>query len=392
MTSDSSKKQERKLRNLANSILRREKDWLEISEYLLGDIQTEKTVYVANMAAVAGDILAPRVIIAGIVYGSIVGREVLIQDSGQVWGDVHAVAMEIAPSGRIQGWVSSLDEGTVDLLRSGELNSGDVPGAGARTLPAPLLVKMPDADSIAVEDVDETAARLAIWRQLRLEAATAQLARSELESIFEKRLAEAVNMVESGKGQEDSLDQVPSKTAFQPDLESGELDAHGPAGLETTTATASAYKMALEESQRQSKAFEAEVKRLQDLVKRAVSQAKNYQSRYLWTKASLDTVQKRLDGLETAINANADGLPQAGSREALNYEEEQSMSRSRNQQLAKLRATLVERDLELKKTQEKAANLAGKLKRTKQLAARRIRVLEAELSQAKEKLGITREK
>ena len=146
------------------------------------------------------------------------------------------------------------------------------------------------------------------------------------------------------------------------------------------------------ESQRQSQAFEAEVKRLQDLVKRAVSQAKNYQSRYLWTKASLDTVQKRLDGLETAINANTDGLLQAGSREALNYEEEQSMSRSRNQQLAKLRATLVERDLELKKTQEKAANLAGKLKRTKQLAARRIRVLEAELSQAKEKLGLTREK
>lgn len=191
MASSINKKQDQKLRKIASSILKRENEWLEVKGYKLGDIQTELTVYVTKEAAIVGNVLAPRVVVAGIIYGFVASREVIVESTGQIWGDVHSVALEISPGGKLHGWMSTLDEGTVDLLRSGELSTVDLDEIGQRTIPQEILDILPG--DVVPLDGQEAEQRLLIWRQLRAEAAMALLARSEIEATFERRLLELAN-------------------------------------------------------------------------------------------------------------------------------------------------------------------------------------------------------
>jgi cytoskeletal protein CcmA (bactofilin family) len=186
MTSSSNKKQDRKLRKLADSILKRENDWLEVKGYQLGDIQTEQNVKVTEKAALVGNVLAPRVTVAGIIYGFVASREILVESSGQIWGDVHSVSLNIAPGGKLHGWISTLDEGTIDLLRTGDLSKIDLDETNRRTIPQEILDILPG--DVVPSDGQEAEPRLLIWRQLRAEAAMALLARSEIEATFERRL------------------------------------------------------------------------------------------------------------------------------------------------------------------------------------------------------------
>jgi cytoskeletal protein CcmA (bactofilin family) len=191
MTSSSNKKQDRKLRKLADSILKRENDWLEVKGYQLGDIQTEQNVKVTEKAALVGNVLAPRVTVAGIIYGFVASREILVESSGQIWGDVHSVSLNIAPGGKLHGWISTLDEGTVDLLRTGDLSKIDLDETNRRTIPQEILDILPG--DVVPSDGQEAEPRLLIWRQLRAEAAMALLARSEIEATFERRLMDLLH-------------------------------------------------------------------------------------------------------------------------------------------------------------------------------------------------------
>lgn len=274
MTSSSKKTQDRRLRKLADSILKRENDWLEVKGYKVGDIQTEQNVKVTKNAALVGNVLAPRVTIGGIIYGFVASREILVESTGQVWGDVHSVALNVAPGGKLHGWISTLDEGTVDLLRTGDLSKIDLDETSQRTIPQEILDILPG--DVIPSDGQEVEPRLLIWRQLRAEAAMAILARSEIETTFERRLMDLLNSPSTKSAQEQEL--------------------------------------------------EAEILRLRNLSHTAIKQATEYHKQFLREKDNL-----------------------------------------------------VEREVELKESQEKAFQLENQLKKTRRLATKRIRKLEAEL-------------
>lgn len=316
MTSGNDKKQDRKLRKLANSILRRENEWLEIKGYKLGDIQTELDVYITKKAAVAGNVLAPRVIVAGIIYGFVVSREVIVESMGQIWGDVHSVALKVATGGKLHGWMSTLDEGTVDLLRSGELSTLDLEVLSQRTMPQEILDILP-GDVTSPPDTREAEPRLLIWRQLRAEAAMALLARSEIESTFERRLNELGNSPFTKSETEQEL--------------------------------------------------EVELDRMRKLSHTAISQATDYHNQYLETQEKLEEAQKALLEFQNAHGEMA--LP--GNDPGFDHK--------LDEQIASLRTALVEKEVALKEGREKAIQLANELKRTRRLATKRIRKLENEL-------------
>lgn len=331
MASSINKKQDQKLRKIASSILKRENEWLEVKGYKLGDIQTELTVYVTKEAAIAGNVLAPRVVVAGIIYGFVASREVIVESTGQIWGDVHSVALEISPGGKLHGWMSTLDEGTVDLLRSGELSTVDLDEIGQRTIPQEILDILPG--DVVPLDGREAEQRLLIWRQLRAEAAMALLARSEIETTFERRLLELANSTSTNSAREQEL--------------------------------------------------ETELDRMRKLSRTAIEQATDYHNRYLMAQENMEVAQKALAeqqkaGRETAISS------------ASTYEFSENdlggdlgSDLNRDEQIANLRMTLVEREIELKKARESAIQLTKQLKQTRRLATNRIRKLETELGKRK---------
>lgn len=331
MASSINKKQDQKLRKIASSILKRENEWLEVKGYKLGDIQTELTVYVTKEAAIAGNVLAPRVVVAGIIYGFVASREVIVESTGQIWGDVHSVALEISPGGKLHGWMSTLDEGTVDLLRSGELSTVDLDEIGQRTIPQEILDILPG--DVVPLDGREAEQRLLIWRQLRAEAAMALLARSEIETTFERRLLELANSTSTNSAREQEL--------------------------------------------------ETELDRMRKLSRTAIEQATDYHNRYLMAQENMEVAQKALAeqqkaGRETAISS--------ASTNEFNENDlggDLGSDLNRDEQIANLRMTLVEREIELKKARENAIQLTKQLKQTRRLATNRIRKLETELGKRK---------
>lgn len=329
MTSSNDKKQDRKLRKLANSILKRENEWLEVKGYKLGDIQTELDVYIAKKAAVAGNVLAPRVIVAGIIYGFVASREVIVESTGQIWGDVHSVALKVASGGKLHGWMSTLDEGTVDLLRSGELSTVDLEETSQRTIPQEILDILP-GDVTSPPDGREAEPRLLIWRQLRAEAAMALLARSEIESTFERRLIDLTNSPST-------------KSATEQDLE-------------------------------------AELDRMRKLSYTAISQATDYHNQYLKAQENLEEAQKALVEMQNAGSETA--LPGTGQYKSSQNDLgcEPGLDPEGDEQITRLRMALDERKVELKEAREKAIQLAKELKRTRRLATKRIQKLEDELA------------
>ncbi|KPK14032.1 MAG: hypothetical protein AMJ56_00145 [Anaerolineae bacterium SG8_19] len=325
------KKQDQKLRKIASSILKRENEWLEVQGYKLGDIQTELTVNVTKEAAIAGNVLAPRVIVAGIIYGFVASREVVVESTGQIWGDVHSVALEIAPGGKLHGWMSTLDEGTVDLLRSGELSTVDLDETGQRTIPQEILDILP-GDVVSL-DGREAEPRLLIWRQLRAEAAMALLARSEIEATFERRLSELVNSTSINSASEKEL--------------------------------------------------ESELIRMRKLSRTAIEQATDYHNRYLMAQKSLEEAQKALAEQQKASMETE--LASAGKHKLGKSDLAGRLGSdlNRDEQMASLRMALVEQEIELKKARDNALLLANQLKETRRLATNRIRKLETELGKRK---------
>ena len=181
------------------ALLRRRPEVLVINDYHIGDIDSEKTVYVATGAAIAGNVTAPRVEVAGLVFGFVACDNLTVDDEGQIWGDTYTASLQLKQGGKINGWVCTLDQGTVELLRAGELALKDLPVGKPGMVPLALRSFLKDLEIEAEQiEASDAAGRVLVWRQLQSEAATALLARIELENSFERRIDE--NGARSGDG------------------------------------------------------------------------------------------------------------------------------------------------------------------------------------------------
>ena len=162
------------------SFLRWGQQWLEISGYRVGDIQSNEPVALAPDATLLGNIFAPKVTVAGLLCGAAVTHELRVQREGQIWGDVFAVSVRIEPGGRIQGWISSIDATSYQAL----YNDGVLPDSLSPDhfqLPAEIA----EGNLLARSDI-----QLELLHYLQAETATALAARAELEQSFEQRLSE----------------------------------------------------------------------------------------------------------------------------------------------------------------------------------------------------------
>ncbi len=138
-------------------------------------------VIVPAESAVAGDIRAEAVVVRGMVFGYILAREVTLEESGRVWGDIYTVAMHMKPGARLSGWTYTIEEERYEAIRKGN-QPPEPPRDQLAALPDPLR-----------EAVDRTARELpaelaALLTGLRDETAASRLARLELENDFDKRL------------------------------------------------------------------------------------------------------------------------------------------------------------------------------------------------------------
>ena len=95
---------------------------LQIEGYHVGNILSDKPVFVGNRSAIVGNILAPAITIKGDVYGACAALEILIHENGQVWGDLQTHSLIMEPGGQVHGWVNYLDKAVFkSLAAQGEL-------------------------------------------------------------------------------------------------------------------------------------------------------------------------------------------------------------------------------------------------------------------------------
>lgn len=160
---------------------RRNEQWLEISGYHAGDIQSEEPVLLKEGATVVGNVFAPQVVVAGLLNGSLIARRTAVSASGQIWGDIYTLSLDMAPGSKVQGWITTLDEDNYPKMQKNGIIAED-------TAAYPVAA---DYDgSLEVGSRPPSSNQIYALRYLQAEAATAMAARSELEQAFEKRLME----------------------------------------------------------------------------------------------------------------------------------------------------------------------------------------------------------
>ncbi len=159
------------------SRFKRDPVWKEYPGYHVGDIVEQQPVAVPAGATIVGNIVAPQIMVMGLLSGAAIGRDVVVAANGEVWGDVQAVHLNVEAGGKIRGWVSSLSE-----TEYAELSAG-VPIIPPENGHAPAGLK-PEHKRVLDRD------RLATLHQLQRETAVALAARTELEESFDQRLSE----------------------------------------------------------------------------------------------------------------------------------------------------------------------------------------------------------
>lgn len=142
----------------------------QIIGHQVGDIHSDEPVTIGNGAVLVGNVRAPKVRVAGMLQGTAVTPELIIETTGQIWGDVFATRLQIEPGGVIQGWVSSPQADPTDA------------GISA---PPPLPPELAGQAGLPRDD-----AQLEALHHLQAEAGAALAAHAELERQFETRLTE----------------------------------------------------------------------------------------------------------------------------------------------------------------------------------------------------------
>lgn len=157
---------------------RRPAPWVEITGYRVGDIQLDEPIFIHQDAHITGHVIAPKITVAGLIFGSTAATETHILPGGQVWGDVYTALLQLEPGGKLHGWVCALEEEGYQQIRATGIvpaidpaqNGATAPSSEAATLPSP--------------------AQISVLHRLQAEAASALTARAELEQSFDQRLKE----------------------------------------------------------------------------------------------------------------------------------------------------------------------------------------------------------
>lgn len=260
MNADTETTKSRDLKRIVQSIFNRRSSSSDLKSYSIGDVKSHVSVRVQQHSNLVGDIFAPRVIISGSVHGTVICRELIVTNTGQLWGDVSAVSIQLQPGGQLYGWLSTLDEGTIDLLTTGEISPADI-SINRPEIPPEILEEADFSDDLTSE-----AARL-ILAILRNEASAAIQARSEIEITFNERLQEMLTSMESLEG-------INKNQEIDFNDKESEINMKSQRLPEST----SEFEQGIDE---------AELEHLRSLVGKIASIAHQYQLDYLWTKASL---------------------------------------------------------------------------------------------------------
>lgn len=163
----------------AFAFLKSKTEWMEISDYYVGDVRSDKPVAVLAGATVVGNIFAPQVRVEGLLYGTAVSQSITITADGLVWSNVYTIRLQIEEGGKIQGFVSSIDTAAYAMLCAIG-NPNDLPSISfSKNIPS-------DAPAPPTPDQMDALTRL------QAEAGAALAARAELEQSFDTRLTEIV--------------------------------------------------------------------------------------------------------------------------------------------------------------------------------------------------------
>ena len=159
-----------------------------ITEYHLEDIRADEPIYIAPGAIVAGDIYAPRVVIAGLVCGFVVSLAVEMESGAEIWGDVYTSELHLDTAVKLNGWVSTLNREEYRALRQSDTELG----LWIANRSDPTLNALPDELQQNVQDTIAAMppGRVNVLRRLQLEIGMALVARTELEQGFEERVQE----------------------------------------------------------------------------------------------------------------------------------------------------------------------------------------------------------
>lgn len=282
MSQDENQKRDSRFSSLSNVLKRRQEDKVEIADYQVGDIRAENAVIVAADGILVGDLLAPEVVVSGLVYGYVACRRLTVAPGGQIWGDVYVSTLELAPAGKINGWICTLDAGTVDLLRSKELGKGDVPDPDTLQMPVEMLERVQQSGADVESDQFESQRRSGIWRQLRSEAALALIARAEIEGTFDQRIGEALAGQDSTENGDES--------DAHPAQEQESLESAG--AVEATDAETQEVSAEAEETAESDRQNIAEVAMLRTQLRQATAAAQKYYGELLWTRAELRAAKR----------------------------------------------------------------------------------------------------
>ena len=154
--------------------------WLEIVGYHVEDIHADQPVAIQEGATLVGNVFAPRLVVAGLLTGSAVCREIRVEKSGQVLGDVFTVSLTVIAGGNIHGWTSSVDEEDYATLAE----NGRLPDD------TEVILHENGSDLPEGQLLNRNEAQIEALHHLQSEAAVALAARAELEQDFQRRLTE----------------------------------------------------------------------------------------------------------------------------------------------------------------------------------------------------------
>lgn len=277
------------------SLFRRAEQWVEISGYRVGDIPLDEPVFVARGANIVGNIIAPKIRVAGLIYGSTTALETIIDAEGEIWGDVYTAHLNIESGGKIQGWVSSIDESSYQAIRS----EGTIPEID----PNPGPFEIPTNG----RSLERSSTQIDLLRRLQAEAATAISARAELEQSFDKRLqevageasAKVISLTEKLKNAEKKIAQ------FQQTQEKQEEETrHRIAQVERQNNELSVARQLLAERNQELETLHRQHADLLDAKQKLEAAKVRLENDLLEIRTANDQLTARLNGLETALQAN----------------------------------------------------------------------------------------
>lgn len=164
------------------TFLQKRKEWQEVTGYHVGDIHSAATpVLITEGCTVVGNVIAPEVIVFGLLCGAVITKRATLKKQGQIWGDLFAVEFVIEEGGKIQGWISTVEPETATEW----INEGHFPEEKT-TDQLPAIPKELLRNLLADKNENDVTA----YHILQSEIATALAARAEIEHRFEERIDE----------------------------------------------------------------------------------------------------------------------------------------------------------------------------------------------------------